>query len=86
MKDTTRTALVLGGAGGLCGGCISLAYIALTAAAGTLGFWFWGLVAGVPAAVVLVALVALRRRNFRAAEACEVEPDGAAEAAGTGDA
>lgn len=89
MKDSTRTALILGGAGAFCGGCVSLLYLGLTAAAGALGLLFWGLVGLVPAAGLAVAVLYVRHRNLRAggaagsaeadAEACEVEPAKAGE-------
>lgn len=86
MKETTRSALLLGGAGAFCGGCVSLLYLGLTAAAGALGLWFWGLVGLVPAAGIAAAVLYVRHRNLRAAggaetdgEACEVEPAGTGE-------
>lgn len=73
MQDSTRTAVLLGGLGALCGGCVSLASVLLGSLAATFGVaWFFGLVVGIPAGVIVA--VALYLRLGRRDEACEV-PD-----------
>lgn len=70
MRDSVRTATVLGGIGLLCGGCVSLAYVLLTVAAASLGIWFWGLVALVP--LLPLGAAALYFRVLRSPDRCDV--------------
>lgn len=70
MRDSVRTAVGLGAVGALCGGCVSLLYVAFAAGAAALGVWFWGLVGGLPLVGLAAAAVWFRTRSRD--EACEV--------------
>lgn len=76
MRDSVRDALALGGAGALCGGCVSLLYVLFSAALAAIGVWFWGLLGLAVVGGVLGAAAYLRRRRSRA---CAVDGPKAAE-------